>query len=818
MTPEEQDVALWQRWKEILVQASAGWDGDGGGGWTAEALVAAEAIMDPRVAQARAEPGGEKRLVTERREELVHAARRGVVATEAHRGRFLLRPLSQVGAAEAAVESWRAFKHRCEDPSGALAMVWDPAGREVLDDEDRVCVELVLEAWMHRLGAGKPPAAWDLLAAVEGRAAAWQAPLRRWGRFDLDALADDLAKQRSGLQFRHATPAVAQQLLAAERVDAGSLLDLRLAALRQEGKHRFSDAWPEHLVAHADALPEVDAEAALAAGREDLRHLPFTTIDPDDAKDFDDAVAFEVLDDARRRIWVAIADVANYVHRGTSLDAAAQDRATSVYLPHRVLPMLPPRLADDLCSLRADVPRLAMVIALTVDAGSGEVLETSAHEAVIQIAENTSYGAVLPDIESGDGWLADLDALATTMRDRRARLETDRPELRPRLRHADDGSGPHVEVEIKHANAATRLIETLMVATNEAVGDLLGEAGAPLPWRVHPPPDRPDVEAQQARLDALAIDVTLPRPSHRTHGQSQDEADTAELASSLAAWAATGGASIELADGMGDLADLLAGDEPTPADADQPAVAAHLANVLDPEARDELLRAFAAAKRTAAGLSDAAARIVDAGVLQLLHRATYSAENLGHFGLGLDTYVHFTSPIRRYPDLIAHRQLKAHLRGEPWVHDVGEVEGLSDHCTAQGRAAQVLEWELVAQAYGLRLLAVPEELSKGRRARVIGLRGAHVMLDLDDDGSLVSRVHVRSISPRVRLVVDDTGTMLRVAGGERPDGATSKELARWASEQGADGGQVVLRLGQRVPVRVRGVDVWSGELDVVLDG
>ena len=117
------------------------------------------------------------------------------------------------------------------------------------------------------------------------------------------------------------------------------------------------------------------------------------TIDPPDAKDFDDAVCL-VEEDGVRTLWVAIADVAHYVQADTALDRAAAARATSVYLPHTVLPMLPPKLADDLCSLRADVDRLAMVVAMELD-DENTIVNTSAYEAVIHVKANIAYGAVL---------------------------------------------------------------------------------------------------------------------------------------------------------------------------------------------------------------------------------------------------------------------------------------------------------------------------------------------------------------------------------------------------------------------------------------
>ena len=143
-------------------------------------------------------------------------------------------------------------------------------------------------------------------------------------------------------------------LMQAGRWTTRALLDARLEGRRREQRNPFPRHYETSLVNHADRLGEVDGDAEIAAGRTDLRHLPLVTIDPPDAKDFDDAVCL-ITENNRTTLWVAIADVAHYVQPGTALDAAAAARATSVYLPHTVLPMLPPKLADDLCSLRAGV-------------------------------------------------------------------------------------------------------------------------------------------------------------------------------------------------------------------------------------------------------------------------------------------------------------------------------------------------------------------------------------------------------------------------------------------------------------------------------
>ena len=201
-------------------------------------------------------------------------------------------------------------------------------------------------------------------------------------------------------------------------------------------------------------------------------------------------------------------------------------------------------------------------------------------------------------------------------------------------------------------------------------------------------------------------------------------------------------------------------------------------------------------------------RIVDQGLFHLMQRAPYSSEHSGHFGLNLDAYVHFTSPIRRYPDLITHRQLKSYLRGEEWQHDEDEVAKLSAHCTEQSIIAKYIEWELVANAYHIHLLRggeigtetdieSPMIGEKSWPARIVGLRTPWVFLDLYDDGAIQGRMHLRQLGKKKQLSVDAHGLNVILSDSEN-----------WEDEK------PVIRLGQYYPCRLRGIDIWSGSLDL----
>ncbi|HIF45335.1 MAG TPA: RNB domain-containing ribonuclease [Candidatus Poseidoniales archaeon] len=644
----------------------------------------------------------EKQLRSQIQETLVHALRKGELFI-GNAQSFELRDLKQVEEIEANVRHWRDLGSN--------------------DKQD----ELLDNAFLSLLKSEKFS---DDLSLAEGEV------LRTWLGFELVKQIKTIAIKRSGLRFQD--PLVCMAWLMREEFKPEELLDFRLKYRQKQNDNPFPRQYRQDIIDHANTLPE----PTLDEDRVDLRHLPFVTIDPPDAKDFDDAICFQ-----NDTLWVAIADVAHYVKPGTALDRYALSRATSVYLPHCVLPMLPPRLADDLCSLNAGVDKYAMVIEMKIE--DATVVSTKAHQALIKVSENLSYSEALVDER-----FQDLITLSKEMHNRRIGLDIAGAEMRPRIN--PDG----IELEVKWPNDATRMIEAFMVATNEAVGHLLGKEEASLPWRCHSPPDRPEVESLNAKLAALDVGIELPMPSHRKTGQSESD-ETLDL---LSAWAG-----------------LIVEEEVVESN--------YLSSVIDSEARGEILISLREAQYKANSLSDSHKRVVDQGLFQLMQRAIYSEENFGHFGLDLDAYVHFTSPIRRYPDLIVHRQLKAFLAGDEPVHSIEEVAEMSEHCSMRSTQAKRLEWELVASTCNMHLMKSDEETSWN--ARVVGLRTPWIFLDLEDDGSFQGRMHLAQLGGKERLFIDEHGLKVERQSGE-----------------------VILELGQRFNCRLRGLDIWSGALDL----
>ena len=361
-------------------------------------------------------------------------------------------------------------------------------------------------------------------------------------------------------------------------------------------------------------------------GRVDLRDLLAFTIDPETAKDFDDALSVR-RDRDGLRAWVHIADVSFFVASGSPLDRGAADRATSVYVPGRVAPMLPHELADDVCSLRPGVDRLCVTVEFRP---SGEPL---LYRSTIRSRHRLTYGQVeriLAGAETADGELLDAlkatDELAAELRSRRFARGALRIES-PEVNFEFDGRGGVARAWREGEPHAHALVEELMIRANEAVAELLSARRREALYRIH---ERPDPQAIALLLGRLA-ELEVPTP-------------------------------------------------PAPeADHMTPAQAAELAG-----ATSERVAAYVA--RSGRG-RDAFPQLV----LRSLKQARYHPENLGHSGLASPAYCHFTSPIRRYPDLVCHRALLREL-GAGDDPPPGDLDALAEHTSLQERAAAQIEY------------------------------------------------------------------------------------------------------------------------------
>jgi ribonuclease R len=355
--------------------------------------------------------------------------------------------------------------------------------------------------------------------------------------------------------------------------------------------------------------------------RVDLRDLLTFTIDPETAKDFDDALSVRE-EPGGLRAWVHIADVSFFVPAGSPLDLGAAERANSVYVPGRVAPMLPPELADDLCSLRPNVDRLCVTVEFP------PVGEPVFYRSVIRSRARLSYAQAErreaePEVAEA---LALADRLTSELRRRRFARGALRVE-RPELAFEFDGHGAVAAARFEAEPEAHRLVEELMILANEAVARLLSGRRLEALFRVHERPDPVSVDLLLAKLAALEV-PTPPSP------------DAERL---------------------------------TPDDAAR--IAAEAA-----ERVQEYVRSSGRGREAFPAL-----------VLRALKQARYDPRNLGHSGLASRAYCHFTSPIRRYPDLVCHRALLRELGAadDPPPADLGD---LAEHTSAREREAASLEY------------------------------------------------------------------------------------------------------------------------------
>ena len=354
--------------------------------------------------------------------------------------------------------------------------------------------------------------------------------------------------------------------------------------------------FPEKVMNQAERVPEEVSDADMA-GRKDLREWVMVTIDGEDAKDLDDAVSLTRTEDGKNWILgVHIADVANYVQERSALDREALHRGTSVYLADRVIPMLPHRLSNGICSLNAGVDRLAMSCIMTVDA-KGDVIDHEICESVIRVNERMSYTSVKKILEDHDEeettryidlvpMFEEMEQLAGILRNRRHQrgsIDFDFPESKIML----DEEGHPMEIHSYDRNVATKIIEDFMLLANETVAEEYYWREIPFVYRVHETPD-------EDKIKKLAILIN------------------------------NFGYSLHISDEVrpGQIQKLLAKIQGTP----QETMISRLA-------------------------------------LRSMKQARYTPENDGHFGLAARYYTHFTSPIRRYPDLQIHRIIKDDLRG-----------------------------------------------------------------------------------------------------------------------------------------------------------
>jgi ribonuclease R len=443
-------------------------------------------------------------------------------------------------------------------------------------------------------------------------------------------------------------------------------------------KYHLPTEFPSDVLGQAGRIPQ-SVDAQQTAGREDLRSQFIVTIDPDDARDFDDAIHVEKLANGGWQLGVHIADVAAYVEPGSALDREARRRGNSVYLPDRVIPMLPERLSNGVCSLKPDVDRLTHSVFIQFDK-HGVAKNTRFTRSVIRSAHRLTYKQAYAMLTSpprdrlGErlhlAW--ELAALLRRKRFEHGALDLDFPEVKVLV----DAHGKPVRLERVENDESHQLIEEFMLAANEAVARELKKRAIPTIYRVHENPD-PE-KLGEYREFALSFGYKVGDLTHRAELQR-----------------------------------LLAEIRGKPEE-----------------------------------------QALKVGVLKSLKRARYDPQPLGHYGLAKTNYVHFTSPIRRYADLVVHRALgrdPAGAGGRPArsasaPYHMAEITSMAEHISTTERNAADAEID----ATQMKKLEFFQQQLAGRKpqvfsATIVDVRNYGLMVELPD-ALLTGLVHVSSLT------------------------------------------------------------------------
>ncbi len=475
----------------------------------------------------------------------------------------------------------------------------------------------------------------------------------------------------------------------------GNIEDSRAASLISLHENDIPIGFPDAAVQQAReaTMPKVGE-----MGHEDLTHLPLLTIDPVDAKDFDDAIHARPDDNPDNPggwvTWVAIADVAAFVTPGSPLDKAAWEKGNSVYLPDRVEPMLPHELSSDLCSLRPNEERASMLVRMVFDSG-GHKLRHKFHRGIIRSRARLTYRQAQDAFEGQNGpesqdvlpELSDLYSCYKALRNARAErepLEIDLPERRVKVNDA----GEVTSIELRERFDAHKLVEEFMVQANVAAAEALAKKNIRTIVRFHDEPDRQRVTDLSEFLKAMDMSF---KPGQR-------------------------------------------------------ATPARFNKLLEQAAKADTLET------------------VGIAVLRTQSQAIYSSENAGHFGLSLTDYAHFTSPIRRYADLVVHRALiKAFKLGEGGTtkEEESRLKETAEHISTTERRAMTAERD-ATDRYIAAYLA--DRVGSKFKARINGVTKFGLFITLDETGA-DGLIPVRSLGQEYFALDETTKSLVGVESG-----------------------------------------------------
>jgi len=501
-------------------------------------------------------------------------------------------------------------------------------------------------------------------------------------------------------------------------------MEIEIAIREHDIPNTWSTAVEQELARFGETVPPEAYE-----GRVDLRELPLITIDGDDSRDFDDAVCAEPHGDGWR-LWVAIADVSYYVRPNTALDKDALERGNSVYFPNFVVPMLPEKLSNGLCSLNPDVDRLCMVAEMEINA-RGKLQKSKFYPAVMNSHARLTYTKVAAILDGDPKLRGEYDHVMSNIehlhglfkvlkkaRQQRAAIEFETLETR----FIFNAQRKIESIEPVRRNVAHTIIEECMIMANVATARLIEEheeAGAL--FRIHEPPSTERLSAFRSFLAELGIN-------------------------------------------------MKGSDDPSPRD------------------YTEVLQQVAERPD---------AELIQTMLLRSMQQAVYSPDNAGHFGLALDEYAHFTSPIRRYPDLILHRAIKALLKKQQgpssalegaWMYPDDQLDELGAHCSMTERRAddatrQVDEW--------LKCEYMQDHIGSEFGGVIASVTNFGLFVRIDDM-QIDGLVHISNLSNDYYQYDGDKQMLI------------------------GENSRIVYRLGDKVHIRVKSVDLDERKIDLDL--
>ena len=536
--------------------------------------------------------------------------------------------------------------------------------------------------------------------------------------------------------------------------DAG--MEIEIAVRKFDIPHVFSTATEQQTAQLPDTVLESDLK-----GRVDLRDVPLVTIDGEDARDFDDAVYCEPIKSGRKttgyRLIVAIADVSHYVQDKTPLNEDAILRSTSVYFPRRVIPMLPEKLSNGLCSLNPHVDRLCMVADMVLDL-DGHVTAYQFYPAVMHSQARLTYTQVWEYLSEGTGVLAnEHKAVAPHIKNLYAlfHLQLQSRGLRGAMEFettetyiVSDENGKIKEILPRTRNDAHRLIEECMLSANVCAAEFIEQSGRTSLYRVHegPTPEKLEILRKNLMMAGLRM----------------------------------GG-----------------GDKPTPQD-------------------------YAEVMRQVVGRPDA--QTLQTLLLRSMQQAVYAPDNLGHFGLAYAAYTHFTSPIRRYPDLLIHRTIKAILLGQrytPSLEGFTLLEDTRKKTNAVDNAVKHVDKQRAKpDASQLTWQRLGEHTSMCERRADEASRDVTAWLKCEYMKQFIGEVMAGKISAVTQFGAFVTLDAVFVDGlihiSELGQDYFEFDEASFSLKGRASG--MSYRLGDAVSVRIAGVDSDTRKIDFVLEG